>query len=412
MTTEKSSPLAGVKVVDLTHQMAGPTCGLMLADMGADVVKVEKIGIGDDTRRMRPPEIEGESAAFMMMNRNKRGIVLDLKTEGGKRVLKRMLESADIAIENYRADTMAKLGLGYDDLKEANPGLVYGSISGFGKTGPYADRGGFDLIAQAMSGIMSVTGEGGGRPPVKVGPPVCDITAGILLTVGVLAAYAERLKTGQGQMVETSLLEAGITHTFWQSAICFATGTAPEAMGTAHPLAAPYQAVRTKDGYIVLGAANAKLWLDMLNLIGAPELARDPRFVENGDRLANREALIAALEARFETRTSADWLDALAGAGVPAGPIHDVKEMHEDQHTLAREMVVEVEHPVAGPVKTIGHPLKFSRTPGKVAFAAPVFGQHTAEVLAEYGFDEAEIRALADEGALHLGQVPQAAAAE
>ncbi len=412
MTVEKSGPLAGVKVIDLTHQMAGPTCGVLLADMGADVIKVEKIGIGDDTRRYRPPEIGDQSAAFMMMNRNKRGIVLDLKSEGGKRVLKRMLESADIAIENYRADTMSKLGLGYEDLRETNPGLVYGSISGFGKTGPYADRGGFDLIAQAMSGIMSVTGEGGGRQPVKVGPPVCDITAGILLAVGVLAAYARRLQTGEGQMVETSLLEAGITQTYWQSAICFATGIAPGAMGTAHPMNAPYQAVRTKDDPIVLGAANAKLWGVMLEVIGAPELAQDPRFLENGDRMANLAVLIEELEARFVTRTSAEWLEALAAAGVPAGPIHDVKQMQEDPHTLAREMVVEVEHPTAGTVKTIGHPLKFSETPGKVAFAAPVFGQHTAEVLAEYGFEAVEIEALAEEGAVHLGEVPRAAAAE
>jgi len=412
MNVEKSGPLAGVRVVDLTHQMAGPTCALMLADMGADVVKVEKIGSGDDTRRMSPPSVNGESAAFMMMNRNKRGIVLDLKSEGGKRVLRRLVEQADILIENHRADTMAKLGLGYDDLKAINPALVYGSISGFGKTGPYAGRGGYDLVAQAMSGIMSCTGEGGGRPPVKVGPPLCDITAGILLALGVVAAYSERLKTGQGQQVETSLLEAGITHTYWQSAICFATGVAPGAMGTAHPLNAPYQAVRTKDGHIVIGPNNDRLWRAMLAVIGVPELAEDPRFRANGDRMANLAALIEALEERFATRTCAEWLKILDDAGVPAGPIHDVKEMHEDPHTLAREMVVEVEHPVAGPVKTIGHPLKFSRTPGKVALAAPLFGQHTAEVLGEYGFSEAEIEALAAEGAVQLGAAARAAAAE
>ncbi len=412
MTSQAYGPLQGVKVIDLTHQMAGPTCGLFLADMGADVVKVEKIGIGDDTRRMSPPTIEGESAAFMMMNRNKRGIVLDLKNEAGRDVLKKVLETTDIVIENYRADTMAKLGLAYEDLKAVNPGLIYGSISGFGKTGPYADRGGFDLIAQAMSGIMSCTGEGGGRAPVKVGPPVCDITAGLLLAMGVLAAYTRRLKTGEGQAVETSLLEAGITHTYWQSAICFATGIAPEALGTGHPLSAPYQAVATRDGHIVIGAANDKLWSGLLDILDLPHLAEDPRFQGNAGRREHVDALIPLLEAVFATKTSEQWLAILAENGIPAGPINDVKQMHEDPHTLAREMVVEVEHPVAGSVQTIGHPIKFQATPGKVASAAPVFGQHTAEVLGEFGYGEAEIQALADAGAIHLGEAPTRAAAE
>ena len=412
MTAEAFGPLQGVKVIDLTHQMAGPTCGLFLADMGADVIKVEKIGVGDDTRRMSPPAIAGESAAFMMMNRNKRGVVLDLKSAGGTEVLRRMLATADVVIENYRADTMAKLGLAYEDLAEENPGLIYGSISGFGKTGPYANRGGFDLIAQAMSGIMSCTGEGGGRPPVKVGPPICDITAGLLLAMGVVAAYSHRLKTGRGQAVETSLLEAGITHTYWQSAICLATGVAPGALGTGHPLSAPYQVVATADGHIVIGAANTKLWIGLLELLDLQALAEDPRFRENSDRRDNVDALIPILEQRFGTKSSLEWLDLLAENGIPAGPIHDVKQMHEDPHTLAREMVVEVDHPVAGPVKTIGHPLKFQATPAKVATAAPVFGQHTAEVLLEYGYGEGEIEALSAQGAIHLGETPRRAAAE
>ena len=403
MSEPKQGPLSGVTVIELCHVMAGPTCGLMLADMGADVIKVEKIPGGDDTRRSVPPDIAGEAAAFMMMNRNKRGIAIDLKTEGGKRVLRRLLETADVVTENYRRGTLAKLGFAYDDLKRANPGLIYGAISGFGLTGPYADRGGFDLVAQGMSGLMSITGEGPDRPPVKVGAPVTDITAGILLAFGIVAAYVHRLKTGEGQMVDTSLFEAGITHTYWQSAIAFATGIAPRAMGSAHPLNAPYQAVRTADGYINIGAANDKNWLRMLDAIDAAHLGEDPRFARNSDRMANLAALIKALEAVFATRPSAAWLDLLEQAGVPAGPILDVAEMHADPQVIARNMVPTVDHPIAGAVQTIGLPIKFSETPGAVAAPSPLYGQHTREVLRQFGFGEAEIDALAQEKAIAVG---------
>jgi crotonobetainyl-CoA:carnitine CoA-transferase CaiB-like acyl-CoA transferase len=234
-------PLAGLKVIDLSHVMAGPTCALMLADMGADVIKVEKYPGGDDTRRMVPPVIGGESAAFMMMNRSKQGIALDLKQDAAKAVLHRLLENADVLIENYRHDTITRLGFGYAELHARYPRLIYCSLSGFGRTGPYADLGGYDLIAQGMSGLMSITGEGPGRPPVKVGAPVTDITAGVLAAMGVLAALHHRNATGQGQLVDTSLFEAGIMHTYWQSAICFATGTPPGPMGSAHPLNGPYR---------------------------------------------------------------------------------------------------------------------------------------------------------------------------
>lgn len=403
MSEPKQGPLSGITVIELCHVMAGPTCGLMLADMGADVIKVEKIPGGDDTRRSVPPDIAGEAAAFMMMNRNKRGIAVDLKTEGGKRVLRRLLETADVVTENYRRGTLAKLGFAYDDLKQANPGLIYAAISGFGLTGPYADRGGFDLVAQGMSGLMSITGEGPERPPVKVGAPVTDITAGILLAFGIVAAYVHRLKTGEGQMVDTSLFEAGITHTYWQSAIAFATGTAPRAMGSAHPLNAPYQAVRTADGYINIGAANDKNWLRMLEAIGAAHLGEDPRFARNSDRMVNLAALIEALEAVFATRPSAAWLVLLEQAGVPAGPILDVAEMHADPQAIARDMVPTVEHPIAGAVQTIGLPIKFSETPGAVAAPSPLYGQHTRDVLRQFGFHEAEIDALAREKAIAIG---------
>jgi crotonobetainyl-CoA:carnitine CoA-transferase CaiB-like acyl-CoA transferase len=410
MSIPKQGPLKGVKVIELCHVMAGPTCGLFLADMGADVVKVEKMDGGDQTRQMLPPAINGEPAAYMMMNRNKRGVVIDLKKEGGRKALKRLLETADIVTENYRADTMPKLGMGYDEIRKVNPGIIYASISGFGRSGPYAELGGFDLVAQGMSGLMSITGEGPGRPPVKVGAPVCDITAGMLLAMGILAAYTHRLRTGEGQMVDTSLFEAGISHTYWQSAIAFATGVAPTAMGSAHPLNAPYQAYKTKDGYINLGAANAKNWKIMLDAVGAPQLADDPRFRTNGDRMSNLGPLQAELEKVFTTSTSKHWLELMEKVGVPAGPIFDVIEMHRDPQTLAREMVVEVDHPKAGRVKTIGLPIKFSETPGKVAAPAPVFGQHTREVLLEHGFTQAEIAKLADEKAILLGDALQAAA--
>jgi crotonobetainyl-CoA:carnitine CoA-transferase CaiB-like acyl-CoA transferase len=393
-------PLTGVKVIELCHVMAGPVCGLMLADMGADVIKVEKIPGGDDTRRTVPPAIEGEAASFMMMNRNKRGIAVDLKTDEGKKILRRLLQDSDVVTENYRRGTMERLGLGYETLKEANPRLIYCAISGFGRTGPYADRGGFDLIAQGMSGLMSITGEGPGRPPVKVGAPITDITAGILGAMGILAALHARTQTGKGQLVDTSLFEAGIVHTFWQSAIALATGVAPGPLGSAHPLNAPYEAFATKDGYINLGAANQATWLRTIELLGRSDLAEDPRFKEASGRLVNRGVLAETLAKEFRKRTSAEWLAALEQAKVPAGPVFDVMQMHADPQTRARGMVVEVNHSKIGAMKTLGAPVKFSATPGGVHRSAPIFGEHTGEVLREYGFSDAEIERMAASGAI------------
>jgi len=394
-----------MRVIELSHIMAGPACGLMLADMGADVVKVEKIGTGDDSRRFLPPAIEGESAAFMMMNRNKRGISLDLKHADGRAVLLRLLKDADVVIENYRYDTMARLGLDYDTLSAINPGLIYCEISGFGRTGPYRERGGFDLIAQGMSGLMSITGEGPNRTPVKVGPPVTDITAGILAAMGVSAAYASKLKTGKGQRVDTSLFEAGITHTFWQSAIAFATGIAPQPMGSAHPLNAPYQSIATQDGWVNVGAANQTNWLRLLNVIDLPELADDNRFATNQQRMKNRVELIEALESVFVTRGTDEWVRLLNEAGIPAGPLLDVLAMHEDPQANAREMVVDVEHPLAGTVKTLGSPVKFHGTPGGVRQAAPLMGQHSREVLLEAGYSDTAIQSLIESGVLGVSEL-------
>ncbi len=400
---QAKGPLDGIKVVELAHIMAGPVCGLMLADLGAEVVKVEKVPGGDDTRRMVPPEQGGESAAYMMVNRNKRGIALNLKEPEGVAALRRLLEGADVVVENYRKGTMERLGLGYEALKAVNPGLIYVELSGFGRSGPYAERGGFDLIAQGMSGLMSITGEGHGRPPVKVGAPVSDIVAGILGALGATSALQARARTGEGQRVDTSLFEAAIVQTYWQSAIAFATGVSPGPLGSAHPLNAPYQAFPTADGYINVGAANQANWLRLLEALGAEHLAEDPRFAENKGRMANLDALVTALSPYFEARSTAQWLEIFEAKGFPAGPVLSVGEMHQDPQALAREMVVDLEHPTAGAMKTLGLPIKFSETPGGVARPAPLYGQHSREVLREAGYAEAEIEALVESGVLGAG---------
>jgi len=399
--------LAGIRVIELAHIMAGPVCGLMLADLGAEVIKVERAPAGDDTRRSVPPEIGGESAAYMMMNRSKRGIVLDLKREKGREVLLRMLDAADVVIENFRKGTMERLGLGYEEvLKPRNPRLVYCAVSGYGRTGPYADRAGFDLVAQGLSGLMSITGEGPGRPPVKVGAPVTDITAGILAALGVCSALVQRQRTGEGQMVDTSLLEAGITHTYWHSAIAFATGISPGPMGSAHPLNAPYQAFPTRDGWINIGAANQANWLRLLEALGAEELARDPRFAENRDRMEHREELEAALAPYFATRTTAEWLAVFDAVGLPAGPVLSITEMHDHPQVVARRMVTEVSHGRLGPIRTLGCPIKLSAAPTGPRRGAPLLGEHTRELLAEYGYSDAEIAALLAEGVAIAAERP------
>jgi crotonobetainyl-CoA:carnitine CoA-transferase CaiB-like acyl-CoA transferase len=396
-------PLAGLKVIELAHIMAGPVCGQLLADMGADVIKVEKVPGGDDTRRMVPPEIDGESAAFMILNRNKRGSAINIKTDAGRAVLLRLLDSADIVIENYRVGTMERLGLGYESLRERNPGLIYCQITGFGRTGPYADRAGFDLIAQGMSGLMSVTGEGAGRPPIKAGVPVGDISAGMLAAMGILAAYIHRLKTGDGQLVDTSLLEGSILNTAWVSAIFLATGVSPQAIGSAHPMAAPYQALQTADGWINVGAANQANWLRLVEVIDMPELADDARFSDNALRMQNLPALVAILGERFQQRDTADWLGRLESVGVPASPVLSIGDMLADPQVIARDMVVEVEHSRIGRTRALGSPVKFSQTPTRISRGAPALGEHTREILGEHGYRDDEIEALAAAGDIIVG---------
>jgi crotonobetainyl-CoA:carnitine CoA-transferase CaiB-like acyl-CoA transferase len=381
-----------MRVLELAQIMAGPTCGLMLADMGADVVKVEKITGGDDARNYRVPSVKGVSVPFMMLNRNKRSLALDLKTAEGKEVLLRLVERADVVLENFRRGTLEAMGLGYETLARSNPGLIYCAITGFGREGPWADKGGFDLITQGFAGLMSVTGEPG-CPPVKTGNPVSDIGAGILATAGIAAAYAHKLKTGQGQLVDTSLMEAALQQTYWHAASYFGTGESPQPTGSAHLLTAPYQAFRTSDGWINIGGANQANWERIAEVLGHPEWREDRRFATNSDRMANREALTEAMTAVLATRTKAQWQEVFDEAGVPAGPVHSMGEALTHPQTLARGMVISTEHPVAGSMPAIGCPVHFSATPTENVRPAPLLGQHTREVLLEHGCCEAQIDA-------------------
>jgi crotonobetainyl-CoA:carnitine CoA-transferase CaiB-like acyl-CoA transferase len=394
--------LHGIKVVELAQIMAGPTCGLLLADMGADVIKVEKLPGGDDARSYREPAIHGEPAAFMILNRNKRSIAVDLKAPGGLEVVRRLVAGADVVLENYRKGTLDKLGLGYDVLRQDNPRLIYCAVSGYGRTGPYADKGGFDLIAQGFAGIMSITGEPGG-PPAKSGTSVADINAGILAALGIVAALVSRATTGRGQMVETSLMEAAIQQTYWQSAAFFATGESPGPTGSAHLLTAPYQAFATRDGWINVGGANQANWERIARVIGRPELVDDPRFATAADRVRHGTELAALITEKLGARTSAEWIRELEAAGVPVGPVNRIGDMLADPQVAAREMVLEVDHPRAGRTRALGMPIKFSESRSDLARPAPLLGQHSREILDQLGYSAPEIKALAQGGAVVLG---------
>jgi crotonobetainyl-CoA:carnitine CoA-transferase CaiB-like acyl-CoA transferase len=402
---KKAGPLAGMRVIELAHIMSGPICGMMLADMGADVIKVEKFPGGDDCRRFAPILPSGESASFMIVNRNKRGIALNLKTEGGREVLKTMLASADVVTENYRRGTMEKLGMGYETLKALNPGLIYCAISGYGRSGPMADKGGFDLIAQGLSGLMSMTGEPG-QAPIKAGSPVTDINAGILAALGISAAFSSKQRTGLGQMVDTSLFEAGLQQMYWAFANYFANGTVLPKAGSANPTSAPYQAFRTRDGWINIGAANQSNYERLVSVLNIPGLADDERFQTNAARLKHRETLAEILTARLTQADTADWLARFDEIGLPSGAVLSVPEASSHEQAIARGMIVETEHPLAGPMRGIGLPIHFSNGRATSSLPAPLLGQHTSEVLAEYGFDDRRIQALKDEGAILETEVP------
>jgi crotonobetainyl-CoA:carnitine CoA-transferase CaiB-like acyl-CoA transferase len=390
-----------MRVLELAQIMAGPTCGMMLADMGADVIKVEKLPGGDDARGYREPRINGVSAPFLILNRNKRGLALDLKHPLGRDILLRLVKTADVVTENYRRGTLEKFGLGYDVLAETNPGLIYCAVSGYGRDGPLGDKGGFDLIAQGFAGLMSITGEPG-RPPVKTGNPVADINAGILAVGGILAAYVHKLKTGQGQIVDTSLMEAALQQTYWQAAIYFATGESPGPTGSAHVLTAPYQAFRARDGWINIGGANQANWERIAEVLGHPEWRADPRFATNSARMDNLDALVALMDAVLVTRSKAEWLAAFDAAGVPAGAVHSLGEALTHPQTLSRGMVVELEHPEAGATRALGSPLHFSATPTRIDRPAPLLGEHTREVLRESGYTDAEVDAFAAERVVEI----------
>ena len=397
MAAELPLPLEGLSVLDCTQVMAGPFCTLLLADMGADVIKVENPAGGDDTRRMGPPLVEGWTAAFLAINRNKRSVALDLRSNEGNQVFMRLLETADVVVENFRPGTMERLGLGYHQLAQVRPALIYCSISGFGQTGPYRDRGGFDLVAQGMSGLMSVTGIPGG-PPVKVGVPITDLTAGMYGAYGILTAYIHRLRTGQGQLVDTSLMEAGLAYTFWESSVYFATGEVPGPLGSAHRMNAPYQALKTHDGYITIGAATQSTWEALCRAIGREELLSDPRYATSNDRKNHESALAEDLERTFSQESTQHWTEILQAGKVPSGPIYDLRQVYADPQVRAREMFVEMDDPDLGAIKNIGIPLKLSLTPGRIRRRAPGLGEHTREVLLQADYSAEEVTRLVEAG--------------
>jgi crotonobetainyl-CoA:carnitine CoA-transferase CaiB-like acyl-CoA transferase len=398
--------LEGFRVLDLTQIMAGPFCTMLLADLGAEVIKIENPRGGDDSRRMAPPYYNGESAAFIAMNRNKYGMAVDIRTPAGKQVLWRLIESADVLVENFRPGTMARLGFGFEQVHAKFPALVYCSISGFGQTGPYRERGGFDLVAQAMSGVLSVTGSP--EEPAKVGVPISDLNAGLYASHAILAALLSRVRTGEGQCIDTSLFEAALAYTFWESNEYWATGKSPRRLGTAHRLAAPYQVFATANGWIAIGAANQRNWELLARALDRSDLLHQANFASNAERMANLTQLVETLTATLKTRTTEEWVQVFDEAGVPCGPALTLDEVYQHPQVKARAMDVEVQHPTAGLIHTIGFPVKYSSTPGHMYRPAPVIGQHTFVMLESLGYSPKECRQLEIEGAVldaHLKMV-------
>jgi crotonobetainyl-CoA:carnitine CoA-transferase CaiB-like acyl-CoA transferase len=393
LTHARPAALDGLRVLDVTQVMAGPFCAMQLADLGADVIKVEPPG-GDSTRQM-PGRVGADSPAFNAVNRGKRSIVINLKAGQGRSVLERLARASDILIENYRPGVMDALGLGYDALHRLNPRLIYASISGYGQTGPKRGHGGFDLIAQGVSGIMSITGQPGGAP-MKAGIPITDLGAGLFALVGILAALEYRHRSGVGQHVDTSLLDAGVALSVWEATEFFSGAGVPQPLGSAHRMTAPYQAISCADGYITLGAANDRTFRRLCELLERNDWLESPLFGDNASRVKNREALAAQIESITREHPRSHWLALFETNDIPSGPINDYEQVFADPQVRSRDLVGEIEHPALGRMKTLGSAIKLSDTPPVVARRAPRLGEHSTEILAEAGFGDAEIAALRD----------------
>jgi crotonobetainyl-CoA:carnitine CoA-transferase CaiB-like acyl-CoA transferase len=393
--------LTGLVVLDVTQVMAGPFCAMQLADFGADVIKVEPPG-GDSTRRWGGDGTGTDTAGFNAVNRGKRGIVLNLKVPAAQDVFRRLAQRADVVIENYRPGVMAEFGLDYARLSAENPRLIYASISGYGQTGPDAGKGGFDLVAQGVSGLMSITGEPGGAP-VKCGVPITDLGAGLFALAGVLTALYHRTITGRGQHIDTSLVEAGVALSVWEATEYFSGRGIPQPTGSAHRLSAPYQAIRCSDGYITIGAANDRLFVRLCGLLGHADWAARGEFADDSARVRNRTALAALIEAMTALQPRRHWLELFEANDIPCGPLNNYEEVMRDPQVLARQMVLETDHPTLGRLRTLGSPLKMSGTPPLAGSRAPLLGEHTADVLRQAGYGEAELETLRTAGAIWQG---------
>ncbi len=399
--------LKDIRVVDLTRALAGPYCTMMLGDLGADVIKVERPGRGDDSRGWGPPFVgepygpyAGESAYFIAANRNKRSITVNLKSTEGQEVVRRLAGASDVMVENFRTGVLDKMGLGYDDLHTLNPRLVYCSISGYGRTGPYATRPGYDFIIQAEGGLMGIIGPEEGTP-YRVGVPIIDINSGMFAATAILAALHARDQTGKGQLVDVSLLDTVVALLTNVASNYLVGGMEPRRLGNAHPNIAPYEAFRARDRWFALAAANERQWTTLCDAISRPELKDDPRFATNGDRVANRPALVEALSGAFAVRDADEWLADLQAAGLPCGPINTIADVFEHPQAEARNLVLETEHPTAGPVQLTGFPYKLSQTPAEVRLPPPRLGQHTVKVLTELlGYSTEEAAALQEQGSV------------